>query len=169
MPYLHIAPANGTCRVDDWLKFSVPLKRALGGGAEYASLSALERYKSVRRFYKRIIDALKACIDEDTWLYDEYEALERIAQQSAGSVRNAVRYGGLDDEEAEDAVYSCIPSMVALVTVEHFAIKEFMRGGMSGHARDLLVGGWTFCDPRTGSSSTEAFMHHVTGCEHWQC
>jgi hypothetical protein len=71
----------------------------------------------------------------------------------------------MDDEEAEEAFDRITPVAVARLTLKCFVLPELSREGVSGHARDILLGGWPHCSPCSGSASTAEFLERLTGLE----
>ena len=76
--------------------------------------------------------------------------------------------GEMDDDQMEEVLERITPSACARLTLKCFVLPEFSRGGVSGHARDILLYGWPYCSPCAGSASTAEFLERLTGLE-WPC
>ena len=137
----------------------------------YASLSARERYYAVRGFFDGLKKAMDELGDETRWSAADILHLTRLADFCATRVEDALEDdywagndGGLDDDEIEEVLERITPSECAHLTLKCFVLPELARGGVSGHPRDILLGGWPNCDPCSRSArSTTKFLCFVTG------
>lgn len=144
----------------------------------YASLSALKRYWAVRSFYEDIKETIEMDFgDEANWNRDDIRHLKSLAGFCATRVFErfeddygqwADLDGEMDDAQKEEVLERITESACARLTLKCFVLPEFSRGGVSGHARDLLLYGWPSCSPCAGSASTAEFLERLTGLE-WPC
>ena len=136
----------------------------------YASLSARERYYAVRGFFDGLKKAIDELGDETRWSAADILHLDSLVDFCATQVGYALEDPQWADiEEGIHEVFECITaSACARLTLECFVLPELARGGVSGHPRDILLGGWPNCHPCSGSGSTAEFMERLTGLE-WPC
>ena len=146
----------------------------------YASLSALKRYWAVRSFHDRIRQTLEEFGDKDRWDDFDWEHLNRIASFCFNQVQARFEdeddiWADIDgewDEEQMEEAFDCInPFLCARLALKSFVLPEFNQSGVSGHARDILLGGWPKClagHPCSGTVSFAEFLRRLTGFP-WPC
>ena len=138
----------------------------------YAALTAFRRYCAVRGFYEGIKQTIDEFGDEENWDSDATAFLQGLADFCLGRVDDrfvdpqwADIDAEMDDDEMEEIFDRITPVACARLTLKCFVLPEFSREGVSGHARDILLGGWRHCSPCCGSASTAEFLERLTGLD----
>ena len=138
----------------------------------YAALTAFRRYCAVRGFYEGIKQTIDEFGVEEDWDSDAYAHLLGLAGFCLGRVEDrfmdpqwADIDAEMDDDEMEEVFDRITPVACARLTLKCFVLPELSREGVSGHARDILLGGWPHCSPCCGSASTAEFLERLTGLE----
>lgn len=131
----------------------------------YALLSAFERYKAVRAFYKRVRAELMTFMDERSWSEEDRQTLEGQARWAMECLIEEVRERfDIDDAEYNRCLLLCTANECAACVVEVYALRDLAEGNVHGHARRLLQLGWQHT--RFGDSSYAAcFLGSLLGLE----